>query len=609
MASFHSGVLALYHGKTATVSAVTKDKIEIRIEGGSTKSVRPKDLEYLHPGPVSALPPKTLPEPNLEELLELIEGETLPFPEFAELAYGNRSADAFYSAWLLLEDGTYFTGSVESGVTPRPRAEIDAALAAAREKEEKQLRRAELLERIRSGSLLPDDLPAMREIEQVAFGEAASSRLLKELDVEAAPQKAHGLLLRLGVWDHFVNPHPRRAGIDLGNPDIPLGPLPDEERVDLTHLAALAIDDEGSNDPDDAIGYEDGLLWVHVADPAALVTPGSAADDEAMNRGENLYLPEGISHMLPPEATAVFGLGLQPVSPALSFAVRISDSGEATLEKMVLSRIRAERLTYEGAAAHWDKTPLCELRPMLERFKEKRRADGALFIDLPEVKIRVENNEVAITPIGITPERELVANAMLAAGSAVARYADEHGIPLPFATQVPPDAAELPAGVEPGPATMFALRRSCPPSVVATVSGPHSGLGLACYARVTSPLRRYGDLLAHQQLRRVIKGEDPLTMEYLDARLAVSEREALARRRLERQSNEFWTQVFLALHPDYRTEAILVLRQDDRLTYLIPELAYEFKNRFGGKIALGEHVPIQLARSDVAEGIANFRVL
>ena len=609
MASFHSGALALYHGKTAAVTGVTADKIEIRIEGGSTKSVRPKDLEYLHPGPVSALPPKALPEPNVEELLELLEGETLPFPEFAELAYGNRSADAFYSAWLLLEDGTYFTGSAESGVTARPRAEIDAALAAVREKEEKQLRRAELLERIRSGALLPEDLPAMREIEQVACGETASSRLLKELDIEATPQKAHGLLLRLGVWDLFVNPHPRRAGIDLADPDLPLGPLPDEERLDLTHLAALAIDDEGSNDPDDAIGYEDGLLWVHVADPAALVTPGSPADDEAMNRGENLYLPEGISHMLPPEATAVFGLGLQPVSPALSFAVRISDSGEATLEKMALSRIRVERLTYEGAASRWEETPLRELRPILERFREKRRADGALFIDLPEVKIRVENREVAITPIGITPERELVANAMLAAGSAVARYADEHGIPLPFATQSPPDAAELPEGVEPGPATMFALRRGCPPSVVATVSAPHSGLGLASYARVTSPLRRYGDLLAHQQLRRVIRGEEPLSMEHLDARLAVSEREALARRRLERQSNEFWTQVFLAQHPDYHTEAILVLRQDDRLTYLIPELAYEFKNRFGGKIALGERVEIALSRSDPAEGMANFRIL
>ena len=125
----------------------------------------------------------------------------------------------------------------------------------------------------------------------------------------------------------------------------------------MTSLTAFAIDDADSHDPDDAISFADGLLYVHVADPAALVVPGSPADDEAMNRGENLYLPEGISHMLPPEATAIFGLGLQPVSPALSFAVRISDSGEAVLEKMVLSRIRVERLTYEGAAARWDETP------------------------------------------------------------------------------------------------------------------------------------------------------------------------------------------------------------------------------------------------------------
>ena len=141
------------------------------------------------------------------------------------------------------------------------------------------------------------------------------------------------------------------------------------------------------------------------------------------------------------------------------------------------------------------------------------------------------------------------------------------------------------------------------------MASPHAGLGLPCYARVTSPLRRYGDLLAHQQLRRIIRGEEPLSMEYLDERLAAAEREALARRRLERQSNEFWTQVFLALHPGYESEAFMVFRQDDRLTYLIPELAYEFKNRFGGKIALGERVAVQLTRSDPAEGVANFRIV
>lgn len=72
--SLNSGALVLYHGKFAAVTAINKEKIEIRIEGGAAKSVRPKDVEFLHRGPVSVLPPKLLPEPDCAELLELMEG-------------------------------------------------------------------------------------------------------------------------------------------------------------------------------------------------------------------------------------------------------------------------------------------------------------------------------------------------------------------------------------------------------------------------------------------------------------------------------------------------------------------------------------------------------
>ena len=121
-------------------------------------------------------------------------------------------------------------------------------------------------------------------------------------------------------------------------------------RADLTGMVSYAIDDEGSNDPDDAIGFADGLVWVHVADPAAVVTPDSPADLEARERGENLYLPERISHMLPPEATDIFGLGLQEISPAMSFGIRITPEGEAVLEKIELSTIRAERSRWRASA-------------------------------------------------------------------------------------------------------------------------------------------------------------------------------------------------------------------------------------------------------------------
>jgi hypothetical protein len=55
-------------------------------------------------------------------------------------------------------------------------------------------------------------------------------------------------------------------------------------------------------------GGEGYSLWVHVADPAASVLPGSPADIEARSRGTTLYLPEGASRMLGEEVLSLFVL-------------------------------------------------------------------------------------------------------------------------------------------------------------------------------------------------------------------------------------------------------------------------------------------------------------
>ncbi len=604
MQHLNIGALVVYHGKSAAIISIGKEKIEIRIEGGATRSVRPKDIEFLHAGPVTALPPQQLPDPDSAEILELMEGETLPFADFTALAYSSNSPDAAWSARKLLEEGVFFTGSIETGVSCRPPGEVAAALAARQAKADEKAAREALLDRIRSGNVEPEDRSNLREIEQVALGTAPSSRLMRDLGMEATPEKAHQLLLKLGVWDLFTDPWPARFDVSLDDPAYELPPDVMDERVDLTGQTAYAIDDEGSDDPDDAIAFDDGLVWVHVADPAAAVLSGSEIDLEACERGENLYLPEKISHMLPPAATDRFGLGLKEESPALSIALRITPEGEAVLEKLRLSRIRARRLTYQSASALWDEEPLASLRRELARFRERRRADGALFIQLPEVKIKAADGKVGITPCSITPERELVANAMLAAGSAVAKYAAEREIPLPFVVQPPPDITERGTGF----VEMYALRKSCAPSSVQLTPGRHSGLGLEPYVRVTSPLRRYADLLAHQQLRRHMKGEELFSPEELEKKLFISEAAALTRRKLEKNANEYWTLVYFTLHPDWSGEAILAARQDDRLTFVIPELAYEFKNRFGGRIVPGETVPVRLAGADPAALVARMRL-
>ena len=125
---------------------------------------------------------------------------------------------------------------------------------------------------------------------------------------------------------------------------------------------------------------------------------------------------------------------------------------------------------------------------------------------------------------------------------------------------------------------------------------------------MTSPLRRYVDLLAHRQLRRWIAGEPPLTEEELEERISSAEKESALRRKLERQADDFWMQVFFRQNPDWSGEAVLVNRIDDRLTFLIPSLAYEFKSRGGGKLEPGDSVRVGIQSADPTTLTARFRI-
>jgi exoribonuclease-2 len=577
-----AGSLVIYRQKPAKVNSISDGKIDITLPDGDQKSVRLKDITPLHGGPVAQLPQIPLPPPDLMEIVVMMEEETLSMQDFASLVYGRFDPAAAWSAWLLLEEGIYVTGSIADGVKARPEAEITAALEAASAKETGRRQRDELLERIRTGKLLPEDHQHLRDVEHLALGKSAASGVMRQLNMEQTPEKAHRLLLKIGIWDHWKNPFPSRAGILLHDPDLPVPAAADEERLDLTAMTALAIDDAGNQDPDDAISYSEGLLWVHVADVAALVAPGDDVDLEAETRGANLYLPEKTVHMLPPAVTHQLGLGLKEVSPALSFAIRFDDSGAPTLERVTPSLIRATRWSYEEAETRLSEEPLSSLIPLLERFRQFREANGALRIDLPEVKIKVEGKDVIIKPLPSLASREIVAESMMATGAAVGKFAAEKEIPMPFAVQPEPDIVGKPATL----AGMFAARRGCTVTSVQTIPGRHSGLGLEPYVRITSPLRRYGDLLAHQQIRLHLAGKSLLPTVELGGKISKSETAAAELRRLERTANEFWKLVYLQLHPDWKGRAVVVDRMDSRLTIMLPDLAYEYKLRYGGNMEL-----------------------
>jgi exoribonuclease-2 len=589
------GSLVLYKNRPARVESAG-DKLEIELQGGERQRVRPKDVVLLHPGPLRSFSQLRPPAGEVAEAWEILAGQTTDLAELSELIYGAYTPASAWAAWQLVDDGLYFRGAPDAIVVRAP--EQVATERASRETEAAGRQAwAAFVQRARAGRVPPEDRPYLQSVEKLALGQSAGDRLLRALGREETPESAHALLLELGAWDHTVVPYPRRLGVITATPVAELPELPEEPRTDLTHLAAFAIDDEGNQEPDDAVSLEGDRLWVHVADVAALAPPDSPPDLEARARGATLYLPNGKAPMLPAEAVQRLGLGLAEVSPALSFGMDLGTAGEIRGLEIARSWVRVTRLTYEQVETRLEEDPFHALYGLAQARQTRRWAQGAILLELPEVQISVEDGEVIIRPLPPLQSRNLVLEAMLMAGEATARYASEHGIPFPFTAQDPPDTDERPADL----ASMYALRRSLKPSRYQTVAGPHAGLGLELYAQVTSPLRRYLDLVAHQQLRAHLRGEPLLEAQALIERVGAAAAAGQAVRRAERLAERHWTLVYLRQHPDWRGKGVLVDKRDRRATLLVPELDLEAQVTLRKDLALNRVLPVTVQGVDLPQ--------
>lgn len=426
---------------------------------------------------------------------------------------------------------------------------------------------------------LPELTPAQRtEVELVARGRQDKSRTLRELGQAETPEAAHTLLLRLGLWDETRTPYADRLRAALTPVELPVPAFADETRLDLTHLPTFAIDDEGNRDPDDAVGIEElggGLtrLWVHVADVAALAPPDSPLDLEARSRGATLYLPDQTIGMLPDALVEQAGLGLHETSPALSIALDLDAEGNAEAVDVALTRVRAARLTYTEAQARLDagEEPFVTLARLARASRALRESEGALSIDLPEVRVKADEAGAQVIPLPKPEMRFVVQECMTLAGWGAAIFADDNGIPLPFATQ---DAPTREVRGETLPA-QWARRKTLARTRFQPSPGPHHGMGLDLYAQATSPMRRYLDLVVHQQLRAFLTGAEPMSSKVMASHIAQAQLNADGTRQAERLSRRHHTLRFIAAQPERSWSAVVVDRRGPQATLLIPDLAYD----------------------------------
>lgn len=524
---------------------------------------------------------------SFEELLDLVDGDAAPK---AVYFYFDKLRSSF--EFSLLEDelkrGALF-------FVPRSAEEIQALKSKADEKAHEAEYRAAFIARLKANALEPGDSKYMGEVEAVALAKVDKSKVMQEIGLAATPENAHKLLLDTGVWQITKNPHPTRWGLSMQSASLSLSSPPEEERYEVPGIS-YAIDNEWSSDPDDAIAFDGKYLWVHIADPASAILPQSPIDKAAMGRGATLYIPEGAARMLCEDSLEDYALGLKEKSGALSFRLLLNDDGTIEECQVMKTLVSVKRLTYQAADQLKD-GELKDLFAIAARNLERRKKAGSVEIDLPEVHIRLdENKKVFVEPEVHPQSSEVVREMMLLAGEGAARFAFANKIPFVYVSQEAPDIPkDLPDGLAGEFKTVKCMHRR---SVGLTPSA-HAGLGLGMYSQVTSPLRRYGDLLCHEQLRAFLDGRELIDKDAMLERLAAGDEAAYACKKAERKSDLHWTLVYLLQNPDWTGEAVCVDFKGNEAVFMIPSLAQQTVFAPSNKVNLNDKITVKVKSVDI----------
>ena len=505
--------------RAATIQADQNTTLQVELPGGKRQKLKAAQvlLRFKAPAPAQLLPAA---EPMAADMDPAFLWECAPETDFGftDIAadYFGHSPSAIESTALLLamQNAPLYFHRRGKGMFRRAPPEIlKAALAGA----EKKRLQAEAIERM-VAQLVAGSLPTelIDQVDALLVQPDRNRPEIKAFEAACAQTKESpaALLLRCGAFPDAYHWHFRRFAAErfpkgVGFPELPepaaVGDLP------LADVQAVSIDDATTTEIDDALSVTrlPGIGWrigVHIAAPGLGILPGSAHDAVARARLSTVYMPGHKITMLPDDLVARFTLAEGKACPALSLYLNVSDDFEILSHESRVERVPiAANLRLHEIEPHMDidrlnagDIPDCAhgdtLRTLWRfagacagrRGKPSAQAglhdyhyqiDGPLhdkisgaILDPAACRVHIEARKRG------SPVDMLVAELMILANATWGQLLADKGVPGLYRGQV--------AG-----------------KVRMTTSAiPHEGLGVACYAWSTSPLRRYSDLINQWQL-------------------------------------------------------------------------------------------------------------
>lgn len=402
-------------------------------------------------------------------------------------------------------------------------------------------------------------------------------------------------------------------------------------------LPFISIDGSTTRDIDDAFYIEtlpDGAMRLHLAlaCPALHWPFDSPLDKAVFRRATSLYLPEATHHMLPELlGTDVLSLLAKKVRPALCVACDVDATGTITSCTPSIEHVQlAANLTYDDceavlvaldgasdpstaslpanpASAYAAQIRLGEALSTLRQ--QVRIAAGAVIMDRPDPKLILEpQGEGPHAPIKVRLEEQppapraqlLVSEMMILTSSAIAAWAAEQHVPLLFRTQDVVIPKEY-AGIWTEPHHMARIMRALAPSSLDSQPRPHAGLGVSAYSPMTSPLRRYPDLINEAQIIHYVQHASPRWDQAgLDALLTPLHTRLDAAGQVQRFRPRYWKLLYIRQQGDkHWWDAVITEENDNFATASLPTEQIFVRGRraiFGDRACPGQNVQVRLGK-------------
>ncbi len=427
-------------------------------------------------------------------------------------------------------------------------------------------------------------------------------------DVEGAIE----FLIKTGAWKEDEDPLIKRFSISDDFPkkvieevdEILKQPFTDEGLEDLTRLHVFSVDDENTQDIDDAISIEETeeltTLGIHIANVAAYVPKWSSMDDDAARRGETIYLPEHHIHMFPTELitqrlSLVAGTEKKALSLLVNFDANLNIKNYRFTNSKILVR---ENRSYLKASEYFGTDPIGnKFKQIAENLREKRLQAGALIIQLPQLKFSFdENSNVTIEKNYMnTPAHRVVSEFMILMNRMAGKFLKDNRVPGIFRSQPEAISDDARGYDENDPLYALHVVKYLRAPRVGLDPAPHLSLGIDVYAQATSPIRRYVDLIIQRQIVSELEKDDPCytedELENLYPRIEIGIRD---KKMVERNRERYWVYKHLEKLQGKEIHGIINSINDTRASVYLPDYLFEVPVSLGSKVNLEESRDIKL---------------